>query len=81
MNGSLLRQYIDKDISICVSVESTGDRNIQGKTSDGQSIKIEMSSSSDSNVPIGQWIEVIGTASGPATVQGKEVNSILSPFM
>lgn len=75
VNGALLRKTIEKDISICVNVESRNNRKIQGKTTDGQTIEIEMSNSSDSNVPVGQWVEIIGTCTGPNSVKGKEVSS------
>lgn len=70
----MLRNFVDKHISIHVNVESEVDRGvsvIHAKTTDDLDVTIELSE--PLNSPIKGWIEVIGIPTGANTIRNKEV--------
>lgn len=73
--GSMLRNYIDKHISIHVNVENEVERGasfINAKTTDDLDVTIELADALNS--PVKGWIEVIGVPTNATTIRNKEVS-------
>ncbi|XP_055303028.1 uncharacterized protein LOC129568783 [Sitodiplosis mosellana] len=74
VTGSMLRNFIDKHVSIHVNVETEVDRGasvIKAKSSDDQDVTIELSE--PLNSPVKGWIEVIGIPTSANTIRNKEI--------
>lgn len=74
VTGSMLRNFIDKHVSIHVNVESEVERGvsvIHAKTTDDLDVTIEISE--PLNSPVKGWIEVIGIPTSANTIRNKEV--------
>lgn len=74
VNGSLLRDHLNKNISIHVNVEPEAERNammISAKTTDDMDVQIALNE--PLNTPVKGWVEIIGVPSSPTSIQNKEV--------
>lgn len=72
--GSMLRNFIDKHVSIHVNVESEVERGaevINAKTTDDMDVTINLAE--PLNSPVKGWIEVIGVPTSANTIRNKEV--------
>lgn len=75
INGSLLKNFTGKNVSLHVQVENEADRNsktITGKTTDNVEVKVMLSE--PLNVPVKGWIEVIGVPIGADSIRNTEVS-------
>lgn len=75
VNGSLLRDHLNKNVSIHVNVEPEAERNakvINAKTTDDLDVQIVLNE--PLNTPVKGWMEIIGVPSSPTSIRNKEVN-------
>ena len=71
VNGSLLRQFIGKNISIIVNIEDISGSTIRATTTDGQLVQIIYRDQLIAR-PL-DWVEIIGSAAGSDRITAKEV--------
>lgn len=75
INGSLLRNHLNQNVSIHVNVEPEAERQanvIHAKTSDDLDIQIVLNE--PLNTPVKGWIEIIGVPSSSTSIRNKEVS-------
>lgn len=75
VNGSLLRDHINKNVSIHVNVEPEAERYakvINGKTTDDIDVQIFLNE--PLNTPVKGWVEIIGVPNSSTSIQNKEVS-------
>lgn len=77
VTGSMLRNFIDKYVSIHVNVHTEVDRGatvIKATTTDDLEVIINLAE--PLNSPVKGWIEVIGMPTSANTIRNKEVRSV-----
>lgn len=75
VNGSLLREHLNKNVSIHVNVEPEAERYanvINAKTTDDMDVQIVLNE--PLNTPVKGWVEIIGVPSSPTSIRNKEVH-------
>ncbi|KAI8126506.1 hypothetical protein FF38_05164 [Lucilia cuprina] len=70
VNGNMLRTHLGQNISIMLCVEDEAGTNLTGTSTDDQKITVSLSDSVGATK--GDWIEVIGKASGPSAIRASE---------
>lgn len=79
VNGSLLRNFLNQNVSIHVNVEPEAERQamvIHAKTADDVDIQVQLNE--PLNTPIKGWVEIIGVPSSSTSIRTKEVCSLFS---
>lgn len=75
VNGSLLRDHLNKNVCIHVNIEPEAERYakvINAKTTDDMDVQIILNE--PLNTPVKGWVEIIGVPSSPTSIRNKEVN-------
>lgn len=77
VNGAVLRTSSGGSVAIFLNVENAERyaKTITGKTTDDLDVRADLDE--PLNVTVNGWVQVIGVAKGPNTVQAKEVSEIL----
>lgn len=76
INGKMLRQFINQNVSLIVQVENDVQLQIKsftGKTTDNVEVTIELDQQLTSKLQ--GWIEVIGIPDNANTIRSKEASS------
>lgn len=81
VNGSLLRRFHEKNVSIMVNIETmdASGKTLSGKTTDNQTVQVCLSDPVTS--PIDGWVEVIGIPTGPDRINCEEVTDSFFLFI
>lgn len=74
VNGATLRSSTGAHVAIFLNLENAERyaRTITGKTSDDIEVRLELDD--PLNVDVNGWVQAIGVAKGPNTIQAKEVS-------
>ena len=72
INGSLLRSFTSKPISILVNIDGVNGKLLKGKTTDNHEISVNLPEPPTSLIQ--NWVEVIGTPISATTVKCSEVS-------
>lgn len=77
VNGSLLRNYLHRDVTILVNIETADSscRQLRARSTDN----VELTIRTDQPVAAKGWVEVIGVPSNATDIKAKEVNAISHP--
>ncbi|XP_055838599.1 uncharacterized protein LOC129906731 [Episyrphus balteatus] len=72
VNGSMLRNFIGKTVSLFVKIESESNSStIRVKTTDDQEVRVTLSEPISARSS--DWVEIIGTPAGPDAIRAREV--------
>jgi len=71
INGSKMRDFVGRHVSIFVKVENCSGQMLKGKSTDNHDLRISLQESI--NVRPDDWIEVIGVPAGHDAIRAKEV--------
>lgn len=73
INGKLLKEHMGENVCIMVKVETveSSGKSFRGKTTDNVNLLVTLND--PLNVPIADWVEVIGIPAGVDAIRCKEV--------